>query len=156
MLACGGFLPPYRRASVFPGGSLGRRAGAVPQHPGVLCQPGQRAQTPALPDLPVWLSCPRGRGSSRFSPSLVPHKVVRGELLHASLAQGCCFNLGREETPRPEEGGEGVHGGRACGVMEDLAAKLSFPLKLQGSPGTSQHTGAHAEHPALTAKTTQG
>lgn len=44
----------------------------------------------------------------------------------------------------------------ACGVMEDLAAKLSFLLKLQGSPGTSLHTGAHTGHPALTAKTSQG
>lgn len=125
MLACGGFLPPCLRARGFPGGRVGRRAGAVPQHP--RCQLGHCGHTPLLPDSPVWLSCAQSRRSCRFSPTLVPHEAVKGGVLHASLAQSCCFNLGREEAPRPEEGGEGVHGICACGVMENFAVRPSLP-----------------------------
>lgn len=94
MLACGWFLPPCLRARVFPEGRAGRRAGSVPQQPG--CQVGRCGHTPVLPESPVWLSCAQSR-SVRFSLSLVPREAVIGGLLHAGLAQGCCFNLGREE-----------------------------------------------------------
>lgn len=133
----GSSLPVGERASSLEG-AWGGGQGLCPQHPGVLCQPGHRAWTPALLDLPVQLSRARGRGSHRFSPSLVPPEAVGGGLLHASLAQGCCFNLRREEAPRPEEGGEGVHGGRAYGVMEDLAVKPLVPRGFRAPLGPAR------------------
>lgn len=65
----------------------------MPRHPG--CQLGHCGHTPVLPESPVWLNCAQSR-SVRFSPSLVPQEAVNGGLLYASLAQGCCFNPGRE------------------------------------------------------------
>lgn len=93
-LACGGFLPPRRRVSAFPGGSWGRRAGAVSRP--LCCRTCLSAQL-----------CLGVGGGCRFSSYLVPLKVFSRRLLRASLARGCCFDLRRGKSSQARGGRRG-------------------------------------------------
>lgn len=67
---------------------------------------------------------------------------------------------GEGKASGPEEGGEGVRGGCACGVMEDFAVKPSLPLGSRTlpdtTPGMTPHMGTCTGHPALMAKGSLG